>query len=111
MRVFVSVLIVLLIAFPCLAETPDGDYQCPNKIECRQRLYDNFGNSSEQTLGTMDVMCCYKVPIGCRPWHCKGDNTNIAYWQDKCNDRFPECRSNHHGYTDPSCMPHFKSYF
>lgn len=111
MNILVSVLISFLIAFPCFAETPVKDYQCPNKVQCKQRMYDNFGNSSEQTLGTMEVKCCYKLPLGCRPWHCEGDRTDNAYWQGKCDERFPECRSNHAGYTDPFCTAYFKSYF
>lgn len=110
MPIFVTLFLSLLVSFPCLAQGSVLDYQCPNKIECKQRLYDNYGNTSEQTLGTLEAKCCYKIPTGCRPWHCDGDTTDDAHWQSQCNKKFPECLDNHHGYTDISCTPHYKSY-
>lgn len=115
MHILVPVFFWLLLTFPCLAQDTQGsvqNYQCPDKVQCKQRLYNNYNsNSSEQTIGTIHVKCCYKLPTGCRPWHCDGDKTNIAYWMAKCDETFPECRKNHGGYTDPFCTPHFETYF
>lgn len=115
MHIFISVFFWLFLTFPCLAQDSGGplqSYQCPNKVKCQQRLYSIAGsNSSEQTLGTIHVKCCYKLPTGCRPWHCEGDKTDMSYWQAKCNETFPDCQNNHAGFTDPFCTAHFETYF
>jgi hypothetical protein len=116
MRILLSVIFLLFLTFPCVAQDSHGpvqSYKCPDEVQCKQRLYNNVSsNSSDQTIGTIhDVKCCYKFPTGCRPWHCDGDKTNQEYWMAKCDETFPECKSDHAGYTDPFCTAHFKSYF
>ncbi|MDD5008168.1 MAG: hypothetical protein PHU49_07535 [Syntrophorhabdaceae bacterium] len=85
MRILLSVIFLLLLTFPCFAQDPHGpvqSYKCPDEVQCKQRMYNNYGSgSSEQTIGTIhNVKCCYKFPTGCRPWHCDGDKTNQEYW-------------------------------
>ncbi len=110
-RILLFIFLSVLICLSCSAKKhPVQSFQCPNKLQCKQRLYDNLGNSSDQTMGTLDVKCCYTFPVGCRPWHCDKDKTNFAYWQAVCDKTFPSCRDNHAGYTDPFCTPHFKTY-
>ncbi len=58
MPILVFIFLSILLSSPCFAAGPqDSGYRCPDKVECKQRMYDNYGNSSEQTLGTMDVKC------------------------------------------------------
>ncbi|MBG0775692.1 MAG: hypothetical protein H0S85_04580 [Desulfovibrionaceae bacterium] len=90
-------------------ERPEG-YACPDELKCRQRMMDNYGNVSQQTIGTLHAASCYSFPVGCRPWHCKGDTTTWEYWQARCDEKFPSCKDDHAGYTEPFCTPHFVTY-
>lgn len=80
---------------------------CPSVVKCQQHMIDNYGKQSIQVIGEIESESCFKAPMGCRPWHCEGNTTDGTYWMNRCNEKFKACRSDHHGYTDPTCYPHF----